>query len=98
MLAELEKIEKPPRPTERPGDFRLQLAAFRTAKGAEQEVRRLVALFPDQLLGPVRIQTPVDDDASRWFLLKSVPMTRGEAQSLCKMLKGRGQNCIIVSR
>ena len=47
LLAELEKIEKPPRPTERPGDFRLQLAAFRTAKGAEQEVRRLVALFPD---------------------------------------------------
>jgi hypothetical protein len=98
LLAELEQSEKPPRPTERPGDFRLQLAAFRTAQGAEQELRRLVTLFPDQLLGPVRIQSPVDSDTSQWFLLKTVPMTRDEAQSLCKMLKGRGQNCMIISR
>jgi len=98
LLTELEQLEKPPRPTERPGDFRLQLAAFRTAKAAEQELRRLVALFPDKLRGPVRIHTPVDGDASQWFLLKTVPMTREEAQSLCKMLRDRSQNCMIVSR
>jgi len=98
LILELEQLEKPPRPTERPGDFRLQLAAFRTAQGAEKELRRLVALFPDQLLGPERIQTPVNGAESQWFLLKTVPMARDEAQTLCEMLKRRGQDCMIVSR
>lgn len=86
-------------PKERPGAFRLQLAAFRTASAAEKELRRLVAMFPDELLGPVRIETPADrnNDSGR-FLLKTVPMSRDEADAVCDLLKRRQQQCLIINR
>ncbi len=84
-------------PLERPGDFRLQLGAFRTAAAAEQEVRRLVALYGERLLGPIRIYTPVET-GSRWFLLRSAPLSRSEAESLCAELQADGQSCFLVNR
>jgi len=98
MLTALEEAEALTRPKERPGRFRLQLAAFRTAAAAEREVRRLVALAPEILLGPVRIETPVENHTSRMFLLKSVPMSGAEARKACTELKKLGQNCLIINR
>lgn len=98
LLADLERMAEPEVPTERPGDFRIQLAAFRTARAAEQELRRLVALFPDALLGPVTILSPDAEDTNPMFVLKSVPMNWQEAQAVCKKLTGLKQECLVVNR
>ena len=98
MLAAIAEAEEAARPKERPGNFRLQLAAFRTAGAAEQELRRLVALAPDILLGPVRIETPDQGDDGNMFLLKSVPMTGAEARKACATLKKMGQDCLVINR
>jgi len=98
MLTAIAEAEEAARPKERPGNFRLQLAAFKTAIAAEQELRRLVALAPETLLGPVRIETPDQDSVNSMFLLKSVPMTGVEARDACAALKKIGQDCLIINR
>jgi hypothetical protein len=101
LMAELETTrarEKPVAPTERPGDFRIQLASFRTALSADTELRRLVVLFPDALLGPITIQSPREGDSNPMFVLKSVPMNRDEAQTVCQKLTELKQVCLIVKR
>lgn len=97
-LAELAAIEAAT-PKERPGNFRLQLAAFRTAAAAETELRRLIDLFPDEFLGPIRIETPADRaNDGNLFLLKTVPMSGAEAREVCALLERRRQQCMIVNR
>ena len=97
-LTELAAIEAA-KPKERPGAFRLQLAAFRTPAAADAELRRLIELFPTELIGPVRIETPADrNNGGRMFLLKTVPMNGAEAREICALLQGRGQNCLIINR
>jgi hypothetical protein len=101
LMSAIEAAEvprKPAVPVERAGDYRLQLASFRTAKAADTELRRLVALFPDALLGPITIRTPHDGDANPMFVLKSVPMSNEEAQAVCRQLKKLKQVCLIVER
>ncbi len=98
MLAEIFAAEEAAKPKERPGNFRLQLAAFQTAAAAEQELRRLVALVGESLTGPIRIESPVQSSVSRMFLLKSVPMTGDEARDTCATLKNLGQACLIINR
>jgi hypothetical protein len=90
------EVEEPP--PERDGNFRLQLAVFRTPAAADSEVRRLVALFPDALLGPIRIETPQDRGTGKLFRLLSVPMTGEEARATCNRLKERRQDCMIINR
>lgn len=85
------------KPKERPGKFRLQLAAFRSIAAAERELRRLVALAPEILTGPVRLETPEQHGGSM-FLLKTVPMSWPEAQEACTALKRLGQDCIVINR
>jgi len=97
-LAERAAIEAAT-PIERPGAFRLQLAAFRTPAAADAELRRLIALFPTELLGPIRIETPADrNNSGRMFLLKTVPMNGAEARETCALLQDRGQNCLVINR
>lgn len=103
LLAEIELAEQAAlaaaTPKERPGAFRLQLAAFRTPAAAEKEVRRLVDLFPTDLLGPIRIETPADrNNGGSLFLLKTVPMSGDEARKACALLQDRKQQCMIVNR
>lgn len=103
LLAEIELAEQAAlaaaTPKERPGAFRLQLAAFRTPAAAEKEVRRLVDLFPTELLGPIRIETPADrNNGGSLFLLKTVPMSGAEAREVCGLLQKRKQQCMIVNR
>ena len=88
--------EEAAKPRERPGNFRLQLAAFRTVAAAEAELRRLVELAPDTLLGPIRIEAPANDQGM--FILKSVPMNSTEAREACARLIKIGQNCLIINR
>ncbi len=90
--------EEPEKPAEPRGDFRLQLASFRTARAADTELRRLVALFPDALPRPIKIQTPGIDDKSPMFVLKSVPMSWNEAQTVCTKLVAMNQACLIINR
>lgn len=98
ILTVIAEAEEAARPKERSGIFRLQLAAFKTLTAAEQERQRLVALAPEILLGPVRIDPPDQDNGSKMFLLKSVPMTGAEARNGCTELKKLGQVCIIINR
>jgi len=96
-LAAAEAETPAPRPPEPPGDFRVQLGAFRTAAAAETEVRRLVARFADTLGGPVRIETPAATGRS-WFLLRSAPMDCPTARATCRALRDAGQDCCVVNR
>lgn len=98
MLAELvvEEIDEPP--PERAGNFRLQLAVFRTPAAADSEVRRLTELFPEALLGPIRIETPQERGSGKLFRLLSVPMTGEEARIACDQLKNKRQECVIINR
>ncbi len=97
-LVELAAIEAT-KPKERQGAFRLQLAAFRTPAAADAELRRLIELFPTELLGPVRIETPADrNNGGQMFLLKTVPMNGAEAREICALVQDRGQNCLIINR
>jgi hypothetical protein len=89
--------EPPPQPAERPGNFRLQLGAFRTATAADAEVRRLAPLFGRVLPGPVRIVTPAEN-GGRYFLLRSPPLTGAEAEQACKAIREAGQACLRVNR
>ena len=98
LLADLAAAEEAAQPKERPGDFRLQLAAFKTVAAAETELRRLVALTPDTLIGPVRIETPDRDAGHSMFLLKSVPMSYTEARDACARLQELRQECLIIGR
>jgi hypothetical protein len=98
ILTTIAEAEEAARPNERPGNFRLQLAAFRTAAAAEQELRRLVTLAPEILIGHVRIEMPNQGNEGNMFLLKSVPMTGAEARDACTALKNIGQSCLIINR
>ena len=98
LLAALEAREKPEIPVQRPGDFRIQLASFRTALAADTELRRLVVLFPAALLGPITVESPREGDTNPMFVLKSVPMNREEAQTVCQELTRMQQVCLIVKR
>ncbi|MDH3977639.1 MAG: SPOR domain-containing protein [Gammaproteobacteria bacterium] len=84
------------RPKEREGKFRLQLAAFKTVRAAEKELRRLMTLAPETLIGPVRLVPP--EQKNGLFVLKSVPMTWQEANESCASLKRMSQNCLIINR
>ena len=62
-------------------------------------MRRLVDLFPTDLLGPIRIETPADrNNGGSLFLLKTVPMSGDEAREVCALLQDRKQQCMIVNR
>ena len=100
LIAALQPPPPPPEalpPPERPGDFRLQVGAFRTAAAAETEVRRLDTAFGEIFLGPIRIVTPVEHTGSR-FLLRTVPLSMTEARGMCEELEQRGQVCFIVNK
>ncbi len=84
-------------PPERPGNFRLQLGAFRTPAAAGREVRRLSARYQALLRGPIRILTPAETGGTR-FLLRSAPMSGDEARSTCEKLKQDRQQCFVVNR
>lgn len=104
LLAELkaeqaeqaEQIAEPP--PERDGNFRLQLAVFRTPAAADSEVRRLTGLFPDTFFGPIHIQTPQERGSGKLFRLLTVPMTGEEARAACDRLEKRRQDCMIINR
>ena len=95
LIASLQPEEKPPLPAEPPGQYRLQLAAFRSAGSAEREATRLASLFPDILPESIGVE---QSDTGTFYLLKSVPMNREEAQSVCTALKKSGQDCLIINR
>jgi hypothetical protein len=97
QAAQEELVEEEP-PAERDGNFRLQLAVFRTPDAAESEVRRLATLFPDTFFGPIRIETPQERGSGKLFRLLSVPMTGEEARGVCDQLKKRRQDCLIINR
>jgi len=98
MLAEIRLAEAAARPKERPGAFRVQLAAFRTAAAAETELRRLIELFPTEFLGPIRIATPAEQGNGNLFVLKTVPMSGAEAREICTLLQNRKQQCMIINK
>lgn len=89
--------EPPAPPPERPGNFRLQLGAFRTAAAADSEVHRLAPLFDRTLPGPVRIVTPAET-GGRFFLLQSAPVNGEEADEACTALQDAGQACLRINR
>jgi len=86
--------EPPPKSV---GDFRVQVGAFRTAKAADSEVRRLSSLLETALASPVKIVTPTES-GSRFFLLQSQPLTGPDAAAACAALKQKNQACLVINR
>ncbi|MGI9331210.1 MAG: tetratricopeptide repeat protein [Gammaproteobacteria bacterium] len=86
--------EPPPEPL---GNFRVQVGAFRTAKAADNEVRRLTKLLDSRVVGTVKIVTP-QESGSRFFLLHSQPLTGPAAATVCKELQQRNQACLVINR
>lgn len=99
LLAALAAAEPAPPepPPERPGNFRLQLGAFRTAASADAEIRRLAQLYERILPGPVRIVTPAET-GGRFFLLQSTPLNGQEAGDACNALRNASQACLLINR
>ncbi len=100
LIAELIAAQEPEEVviTERAGNFRVQLGTFRTVAAAEIELRRLVALFPDTLIGPPWIETPEHGGGGKVYRLKTVPMTGEEARASCAALKRFRQDCLVINR
>lgn len=86
--------EAPPEPV---GNFRVQVGAFRTAKAADTEIRRLAELLNSALAEPVKIVTP-EESGSRFFLLQSQPLTGTEAATACEAVRQENQACLVINR
>lgn len=98
LLASMVSQEPAAAPAEPPGDYRVQLGAFRTPEAAESELRRLADLFPDTIGGPIRLEAPVPGGTTRLFKLKTVPMDLAGARNVCATLKSYGQTCLVIER
>ena len=80
------------------GDFRVQLGAVRSKARAVKEAKRLISLHK-RTLGRLTIVPVRADLGSRgvYYRLRVGPFPdRATADSLCRKLSARQQNCIVV--
>ncbi len=82
------------------GNFVVQIAAFRNAQRAREEFNKLQVANPD-LLGGLRSDIARADlgDRGIYYRLRVGPFETSDAAGvLCRLLKGRGQDCIVRAR
>lgn len=80
------------------GKYAVQLAAFRKKEVAQSSWKNMKAKAPD-LLGdvePVVLRADLGAEKGVYFRLRTVPMARQDAETLCGNLQAREMDCMVV--
>jgi len=87
-----------PQPTPAPAPaFGAQVGSFRTEAEARREWERLQRRHPDQFGGRTARVVPADLGARGVFhRVHVLARTAGEAQALCRAVKPRGVDCLVL--
>jgi len=80
----------------RQGDYRVQLAAFRSEGPASAGAQRIQERYAS-LLGDANIEVVAPEQGSSFFRLVTSRLGAEEARSLCGSLKEQGQDCLVVN-
>lgn len=79
--------------------FVLQLASFRTAKGANKELARLEELFDDILDGSKLSVQKAETQGHAYYRVRTETVPgKAEALDLCARLKANQQDCLVYRR
>ena len=78
------------------GDYRVQLAAFRSENAARAGAQRIQERYAS-LLGDANIEVVPPEQGSSYFRLLTSRLGGDEARNLCATLKEQGQDCLVVS-
>ena len=78
------------------GDYRVQLAAFRSENAARAGAQRIQERYAS-LLGDANIEVVPPEQGSSYFRLLTSRLGGEEARNLCASLKEQGQDCLVVS-
>ena len=78
------------------GDYRVQLAAYRSEDPARAGAQRIQERFAS-LLGDTTIEVVSPEQGSSFFRLLTSRLGDEEARNLCASLKEQGQDCLVVS-
>ena len=78
------------------GDYRVQLAAFRSENPARAGAQRIQERYAS-LLGDAKIEVVPPEQGSSYFRLLTSRLGGEEARNLCASLKEQGQDCLVVS-
>ena len=78
------------------GDYRVQLAAYRSEDPARSGAQRIQERFAS-LLGDTTIEVVSPEQGSSFFRLLTSRLGGEEARNLCASLKEQGQDCLVVS-
>ncbi len=80
------------------GRFALQLAAVKSRAAIESERTRFLGTFPEMFDGAELIVQPPQTDGGYFRLATPRLSDKKSAERLCRWLKSKRQNCLIVSR
>lgn len=80
------------------GRFALQLAAVKSRAAIESERTRFLGTFPEMFDGSELIVQPPRTDGGYFRLATPRLSDKTSAEQLCRWLKSKRQNCLIVSR
>lgn len=82
----------------RDGRFALQLAAVKSRAAIESERKRFLGTFPEMFDGAELVVQPPQTDGGYFRLATPRLSDKKSAEQLCRWLKSKRQNCLIVSR
>ncbi len=80
------------------GKFAIQLAAVKSRAAIESERTRFLGAFPEMFEGAELIVRPPQTDGGYFRLATPRLSDKTSAEQLCRWLKSKRQNCLIVSR
>lgn len=78
------------------GDYRVQLAAYRSENAARAGAQRIQERYAS-LLGDANLEVVPPEQGSSYFRLLTSRLGGEEARNLCASLKEQGQDCLVVS-
>jgi cell division septation protein DedD len=76
--------------------FGIQLGAFSTEAGANNEWHLLTARYTSELQGLQEHVVPANTASGRLYRLQAVVGSEGSARSICDLLRRHGQACVAV--
>jgi hypothetical protein len=76
--------------------YGIQLGAFSTEAGANNEWHLLAARYASELQGLQEHVVAADMAAGRIYRLQAAVVDEGHARSICDLLRRRGQACVAV--
>jgi len=87
-----------PARTKRPGDYAVQLGAFKSGTdAANQRWSQLSGKYPSLLRGLAPKITPRQEGSGTLYRLQVLNLSPKRARAICKRLKSRAQACIVLT-